>query len=1412
MAPPLAAVRDFPARPHGHELLRVADDGLSDNRVCRVCLWGVNNLATSRDGLTSSIWDLLAGFLPRTTFKSLIKVLPIRQPDGVPRVDLYVVGQKRADRLIRFIQRRAPTSWYARDHRSFVERNLRGVRGGTSSLRPCTTPPTGAANLPGASISFLVLSYNVNALRSKRTQLREYVGQLTRRRLSKPPDVVALQETMILPGQLSFRMRGYQTIHQPVDNRKRGSRGLTLCVRLGHACQVLCSSDWFQIIRVVPREQHNPLILVNLYLPHHANTRQRAIAKLRSHSALDPSGPPFRLVIVGDFNLSGDEAVSFLRRAGTPGPELNLVLRRDGTPIRVTRTGMSSDGWHTSSAIDHCLASPGVAEQSFVTTLKGWDLSDHWPLLSNLILPVQHATRHRDRVRRHKFYLGSLEAPSDQQAADPSTWSDTYTKIVTSNRFAALAAELEEPVELAAVAGPPVGVAHVVGAISQDRLDSAARRWEGAVKSTFRSQNLFCPVRRRRHGPRLSKRLRKRLRRRQKMYKAIRKTPAGTQARREATEAWQTEKEETNLELKAEQRKAWMQRMEVLRANMRNGDSKTTWQTIRALAYTQSVVGKGIQPLLDPETGQLALDTDRICELWRDHFVRLHGDATGHSRSSTFWENTFGSASEESRDRMKDLNRPFEIDELRRALASLKTGKAPGEDEIPAEVFKILTTTVEGTAMGKAMLVLLNRVYACGKIPESWQCSILVPIFKQKGEVSDPGNYRGIALMNTTLKILCVMLNVRLTTTFEELGYISPHQAGFRQKEEAVAQAAALVEILMRRRNAKKETWALFVDLEKAYDTVPHEALFHKLSDKYGVHGEALAFLRALYSSSKLRVRIGTGETAVFTDPIPVLRGVRQGCVLSPFLFNIFINDLFEEVERLRGGVTVPGCEQKIPGLMFADDLVQLGEGEGSMVQANACLLRWLQKHEMRLNVSKCGLMRFGGVGPLAESQSNSACWILQGQRVPVVSCYNYLGVQLNWELDQDTMCLGRLAMAKKAFRGMFHFLTMTSIPLTLRLMPLRAVLIPQMLYGTEVHGGSSARLKSAQVLVNRCLRLCMGVTGRGGLVSGGMSSHTLWRELGVPPLVAQAAGRRVRLLTKAPELKTHLKTLVLNTSELGSGGRWTRQSKVIRTKFARRAGLTVAEINDLSPRRAYHLVHQEVWKGLESKVLTKPGVNSRFKRYHLSRFRFQSVLGLEYAGTTMALALRQFIQMRIGVWWSGEMLAVRGLLNPEFRSKCPCCRQHDTPETMEHAVLYCPKWEDLREQFFEPVVEDLMVVIGDPWDHGMGINGEDVDIRQEDFRQMVGLLGGQSGMGSLNFRDAMDPGALALGFTAAPRVDDLRATQARVVDAMLCFLQALTLQRGPIISALISTESRRRTGRARRPREQPMLPWVDFT
>jgi hypothetical protein len=196
--------------------------------------------------------------------------------------------------------------------------------------------------------------------------------------------------------------------------------------------------------------------------------------------------------------------------------------------------------------------------------------------------------------------------------------------------------------------------------------------------------------------------------------------------------------------------------------------------------------------------------------------------------------------------------------------------------------------------MTRALLDLLNCAWSTGTVVDDWVESIVVSLPK-KGDLTDPGNYRGISLMSTCLKIACIILSRCINATAEDARRFSPSQAGFRRLEECITHAACLVEAIQQRRLAGKATFGLFIDLKKAYDMVPHEAVFAKMR-RFGIRGRCYDFIVALYKRSTIRVRLGHGSGAAYTDPFDLERGVRQGCPLSCVLFNIFINALFDNM------------------------------------------------------------------------------------------------------------------------------------------------------------------------------------------------------------------------------------------------------------------------------------------------------------------------------------------------------------------------------------------------------------------------------------------------------------------------------------------------------------------------------------
>jgi hypothetical protein len=187
---------------------------------------------------------------------------------------------------------------------------------------------------------------------------------------------------------------------------------------------------------------------------------------------------------------------------------------------------------------------------------------------------------------------------------------------------------------------------------------------------------------------------------------------------------------------------------------------------------------------------------------------------------------------------------------------------------------------------------LLNESWIKVKIPELQETALIIPIHKDD-DPFDMDNYRGISIITDLLKILTSILNTRLKNAALKHNLIRKEQAGFRSKEECMAQVISLYEIVNRRKLTGRETFACFIDFRKAYDTVPHEALFLKL-ERMGIRGRILEFIRALYNQSFQAVRIGAGSNKLIGEQFQLLRGLRQECPLSPILFNLFINDILD--------------------------------------------------------------------------------------------------------------------------------------------------------------------------------------------------------------------------------------------------------------------------------------------------------------------------------------------------------------------------------------------------------------------------------------------------------------------------------------------------------------------------------------
>lgn len=381
-----------------------------------------------------------------------------------------------------------------------------------------------------------------------------------------------------------------------------------------------------------------------------------------------------------------------------------------------------------------------------------------------------------------------------------------------------------------------------------------------------------------------------------------------------------------------------------------------------------------------------------------------------------------------------ELDADITLEELKDMLGKLKDNKAPGEDRIPYEFIK--------NAPDEYLLELVqvyNIILNTGNIDESFLKSIIFPIYK-KGDMNDVQNYRAIAFMNCIVKILMGIINERLTRWVENNSILTEFQAGFRKKYSTVDNIFNLTSIIHLKLAEKKKVYAFFVDFKAAFDGIPRKALIYKLYN-LGVSRKIVRLIENLYSNTKAAIWTGTE----FSEYFDILSGVKQGCLLSPLLFALFINDLHDE---LGGGLFIDDLNIRV--LKYADDIVLLADDVKVLQEMIKRLQNYCEEWNMTVNTNKSKIMVFRNGGRLSAREA----WTFKEEEVEIVNTYTYLGVVLTPQLSFTPHITERLIKAKTSINMTWKdFLTHKDIAMSTKFKLFCAVCRAILCYAAQVWG-----------------------------------------------------------------------------------------------------------------------------------------------------------------------------------------------------------------------------------------------------------------------------------------------------------------------------------------------------------------------
>jgi hypothetical protein len=462
--------------------------------------------------------------------------------------------------------------------------------------------------------------------------------------------------------------------------------------------------------------------------------------------------------------------------------------------------------------------------------------------------------------------------------------------------------------------------------------------------------------------------------------------------------------------IQCEKRKYW-HKMQTDLLELQSSDPKEYWKFVGKLGMSSTRKVHIPWEALASD-GTVASQYDEVMSIWKEHFnTLLNSDADSECEPRPV--SVTVTQHEVMRDGMLDAD--ISLEEVRSALARAKNGKATGWDDIPVEVLRNESAITY-------LHILFNKCFQLGVIPEMWSKSVINPIPKNStAEIREPANYRGITLASSVYKLYAGILNGRLGKWAEVYRRISDEQNGFRKQRGCVDHLSTLSQIIDTRKKRGLNTFVAFIDFSKAYDRISRPLLWHKLQ-QHGISPKLLSALKSLYQEVKCCVRVNGHNT----DWFKVSVGLKQGCLISPLLFNLYINDLVAEINSLNCGIPVD--DEFISLLLYADDIALLAPCEDYLQRMLDRLHEWCLQWRLVVNIEKSQVVHFRRGPSMPRSDFLFKCGENQ---LKTVEKYRYLGLVFTEFLDLTVMskavalaatrALGLLIAKCKAHGGVPH-------------------------------------------------------------------------------------------------------------------------------------------------------------------------------------------------------------------------------------------------------------------------------------------------------------------------------------------------------------------------------------------------------
>jgi hypothetical protein len=445
-----------------------------------------------------------------------------------------------------------------------------------------------------------------------------------------------------------------------------------------------------------------------------------------------------------------------------------------------------------------------------------------------------------------------------------------------------------------------------------------------------------------------------------------------------------------------------------------------------------------------------------------------------------------------------ELGNPPSLEEVKLALRKAANGKSPGESGITAEALKAL----DNELLQDCLLSFLTDYWNDPEVDyESWHRQGLCALRKAgKGkDYSDTNNWRGICLAEIPAKIQSSIISTRLLENLADLDIGIETQCGCVPGKGCADALFSMKSALQIRKQHGQDTWAIFVDLVKAFDTVDHALIFEILK-KYGIPENMVRVIEKMYKDSTVIFK--TGQE---TREIPYEIGVKQGDNMAPVLFIYLMNAFAETLSKKwtfdkleykwfpktkngnRNG-RLTGQSPKAKGTLFdlfyflyVDDGAMLFNNREDLEAGTTLLFSHFARFGLEMHIgrenknSKTECMYFPAFNEKYQDENTENISVGDGF-VSFTKEFKYLGSLITSELDDAVDVDARIAQANKAMGALRDYFKCKQVSLKAKRMIYLAIPINLVLWGVESWALTEVSMKKLSVFHTRSIRTILQI------------------------------------------------------------------------------------------------------------------------------------------------------------------------------------------------------------------------------------------------------------------------------------------------------------------------------------------------